>query len=248
MAKERVINTKFWDDQYIVTLDPIEKLLFLYLLTNPLTNIAGIYEITTKRIAFDTGIDRDTVLRILNRFEEAGRVYYRDGYIIIKNFIKHQAVSEKSKIKAGIEKILNELPDNIKIALEGISIPYEGISIPYSNTNSNSNTNENSKGLIDYYFKKFEEKFKVKPSISGGKDGALLKKLHETYGFEKVKQLIDLFFDSKDRFIVDSGYTIGVFFSQINKLLIELSKNDVEKIPETTDEQIEFLRVGVNGI
>lgn len=143
MSKTRMIDTSFWDDPYIVSLDPIEKLLFIYFLTNPLTNIAGIYEITLKRIAFDTGIDRDTVLKILDRFEEAGKIYYRDGYVIIKNFIKHQAITEKSKIKTGIEKILNELPDNIKITLEGLSIPYI-YPLNYSNSNSNTNSNSNS--------------------------------------------------------------------------------------------------------
>ena len=143
MAKTRMIDTSFWDDPYIVSLDPIEKLLFIYFLANPLTNVAGIYEITLKRIAFDTGIDRDTVLKILDRFEEAGKIYYRDGYVIIKNFIKHQAITEKSKIKTGIEKILNELPDNIKITLEGLSIPYI-YPLNYSNSNSNTNSNSNS--------------------------------------------------------------------------------------------------------
>ena len=70
MAKERYINTKFWDDSYIVKLDPIEKLLFIYLLTNPLTNICGIYEVSLRRIAFDTGIEEEVILTLLRRFEE----------------------------------------------------------------------------------------------------------------------------------------------------------------------------------
>ena len=34
MSKKRWINTKFWDDEYITELESIEKLLFLYFLTN----------------------------------------------------------------------------------------------------------------------------------------------------------------------------------------------------------------------
>jgi DnaD/phage-associated family protein len=148
VAKERMVDTSFWDDSYIISLDPIEKLLFIYFLTNPLTNIAGVYEITLKRVAFDTGIDRDTVLKILDRFEEAGKIYYRDGYVIIKNFIKRQAITEKSKIKKGIEIILNGLPKNIKIYLEGLLIPYT-YPLNYSNSNSNTNTNSNSNTIDD---------------------------------------------------------------------------------------------------
>ena len=44
MSKQRSVDTCFWDDRYITQLDPSEKLLFLYLLTNTLTNICGVYQ------------------------------------------------------------------------------------------------------------------------------------------------------------------------------------------------------------
>jgi hypothetical protein len=75
--------------------------------------------------------------------------------------------------------------------------------------------------LIDFYFNLFLEKFSVKPSINGAKDGAIFKKLLKTYPDEQIRELLKKFFDSGDKFIKSSGYTIGVFSSVINKLLIE---------------------------
>jgi len=77
------------------------------------------------------------------------------------------------------------------------------------------------KRIIDYYFQKFVGKFGEKPVIDGKKDGAIIKRLLRTYGEEKLKGLIDRFFESTDLFIVSSGYTIGVFKTQINKLIAE---------------------------
>ena len=111
MAKKRYINTKFWDDNYIVELDPIEKLLFMYFLTNPLTDICGIYEIPLRRIAFDTGIDKDMVKRVIERFTLDKRVYFIDGYIYVKNFAKHQAANES--IEKGIERSISLIPEEI---------------------------------------------------------------------------------------------------------------------------------------
>lgn len=111
MARTRMINTKFWDDSYIIELDPIEKLMFLYFLTNGLTNVCGIYEISLRRIAFDTGIDREMVLKILQRFKKEDKIYYLEGWIIIKNFIKHQSFNQNMKI--GAEKVFNAIPDKI---------------------------------------------------------------------------------------------------------------------------------------
>ena len=137
MNKNRYINTKFWTDNYIVELDPIEKLLFIYLLTNPLTSIAGIYEISLRQIAFDTGIDRDMVKRILGRFKTDKRIDYMDGWIIIKNFLKHQKINPM--IQKGIDDILNNLPHSLHIAYDSLSKP-----LNYSNSNTNINSNSNS--------------------------------------------------------------------------------------------------------
>ena len=119
MAKHRYINTHFWKDNYIINLDPTEKLVYLYLLTNPLTNIAGIYEINLKEIANDTGIIKEIVDTILKRFERDNKLKYSGGYIIIKNHLKHQDF-KSPKIQSGIADIINSLPEEIK----SVCIPY----------------------------------------------------------------------------------------------------------------------------
>ena len=118
MAKKRYINTKFWDDNYVVELDPIEKLLFLYFLTNPLTDICGIYEAPIRRVAFDTGIDKDMLLKIIDRFSKDRKVYYINGWIYVKNFAKHQAVNES--VEKGIERSISLVPDVILAKIKEI--------------------------------------------------------------------------------------------------------------------------------
>ena len=110
MSTQRYIDTSFWDDSWVQELDPSEKLLYIYLLTNPLTNIAGVMELTVKRICFDTGFNSDTVTHILRKFEEAKKVYRKNNYIIIRNFPKHQQLKSDNVIK-GIAAILSKLPD-----------------------------------------------------------------------------------------------------------------------------------------
>ena len=69
-------------------------------------SICGIYEIAIRRIAFDTGIDKDMIVKILHRFERDNKILYKDGWIAIKNFIKHQAVN--TNIKIGINSELKK--------------------------------------------------------------------------------------------------------------------------------------------
>jgi len=135
MSKLRSVNTKFWDDGYIISLDPVEKLLFLYNLTNPLTNICGAYEISLRRIAFDTGIDQDTVLKIFERFEKANKQTYKEGWLVIHNFIKNQSLNPK--VREGIKIGLNNAPKWVK---DSLHIDLDSLSHSNSNLNSNPNT------------------------------------------------------------------------------------------------------------
>ena len=154
MSKNRYINTKFWDDEYISELEPIQKLLFLYIITNSLTNICGVYEITLKRICFDTGISQKDIMDILEKFDKDLKIKYSNGWIGIKNFIKHQKVSDNKndKINIGIENGLANIPQEFKdwintsSPIEAPSTPLKPLATPlnYSNSNSNSNSNNNN--------------------------------------------------------------------------------------------------------
>lgn len=90
MHKLRCVDTHFWSDSYIVDLDPSEKLLFLYLLTNASIGLSGCFEMSLRTIAFETGIDREMVAKMLDRFQEHGRIKHKDGWIVLIHFTKHQ--------------------------------------------------------------------------------------------------------------------------------------------------------------
>ena len=137
MAKQRIINTKFWDDSYIAGLSPLEKLVFLYLLTNPLTNISGVYELPLKRAAFDVGISSEEIATIFRRFETDAKIARHGSWIGVTNFVKHQTLNPK--IKVGILQELKRAPKEI---VDRLSIDYQSLS--HSNSNPNSNLNSNA--------------------------------------------------------------------------------------------------------
>lgn len=146
MGRKRYIDTSFWDDTWIQELDPSEKFLYIYLLTNPLTNVAGISELTVKRICFDTGFNADTVKNILHKYEVADKVYTWGDYIILKNAPKHQLIvkdneddtnnkpdesykpkTKENNIYKGIVAILNQLPDELLLYLYFIGYTFEDL-------------------------------------------------------------------------------------------------------------------------
>ena len=71
MALYRHVYLKFWKDDKVMELFSLEeKLLFLFLLTNPNTTQIGVYKILPKEIAFMTGFEEEEVSIMLELFEK----------------------------------------------------------------------------------------------------------------------------------------------------------------------------------
>ena len=240
MSKQRYVDTKFWVDNYIVERDPIEKLLYLYLLTNTLTNILGIYEISVRQIAFDTGIDKDMVMKVLERFSKDDKIRYIDGYVAIKNFVKYQA--NNPKINKGIELLLTEVP--IKL-IEWVEVDFNRLDITkdslyigldktskdsnYSNTNSNTNSNtiyscwNNQKIIVHESIKPFESSIKIALDKYAEKDIITAIK---NYSF--IVNSSDYYYDHK--YPINKFLTITAKTNHIEEFKnLEIAKNNYKK-------------------
>ena len=140
MGTHRYITTNFWKDSWISTLDPSERYLYIYLLTNPATNISGVYEITDKEISNDTGYTAEVIRVILDKFTQEKKCYRMGKYIVLVNWPKHQNWEKKETIKQGISKELELLSDDELIFLYNIEYKFQvkdildkrGVPYPYS--------------------------------------------------------------------------------------------------------------------
>lgn len=150
-TKNRYIDTSFWDDEWITELDPSEKLLYIYLLTNPLTNVSGIYKLTKRRICFDTGFNDTTVNYIFQKFESAKKVFRYGEYVILKSWCKHQTWETNDKIKTGIVNCLKDVPSDVLVCAYKNGYTFDLIPIlkmkGYDIDSLSSPKNDDTKGM-----------------------------------------------------------------------------------------------------
>jgi hypothetical protein len=114
-----MVKTTIWDDDYVGDLEPHGKLLWVALLTNRNSTIIGFFPVTIKNLRDDTGIPRDEIIELLGKFEKDGKLIYRDGFVLLINFIRHQALN--STVVKGILNTFKTLP---KWAKDSLSIAY----------------------------------------------------------------------------------------------------------------------------
>lgn len=93
MAEYRTIRMAFWNDPFVEELEAGEKLLYLYLFTCPHTNNLGILEVSRRKIAFETGLDVETVNAGLQKLEKSGKIVTDATFILLTRFIRHQTTT-----------------------------------------------------------------------------------------------------------------------------------------------------------
>lgn len=170
MAIYRNVQLSFWTDNKVEDdFTPEDKYFYLYLLTNPQTNICGCYEVSYSQMTNQTGYNKDTINRLLDRFEKVHGIirYCRETKeILILNWHKYNW-SNSSRVITGIESVAKhikckEFKDYIYMVLDakknGTDIEYEySIQTSVSDTDSVSDSDSDTvtdtdicKNVIDY--------------------------------------------------------------------------------------------------
>lgn len=111
MAIYRNIQMSFWTDSKVSDdLTPEDRYFYLYLLTNPHTNLAGCYEISTRQAAYETGYNKETIERLFDRFEKMHiAVYSKDTKeVLLVNWHKYNWTSSE-KFRKALEWHINEV-------------------------------------------------------------------------------------------------------------------------------------------
>ena len=99
----------FWTDSKVVDdFTPEDRYFYLYLMTNPHTNLAGCYEISLKQVSDETGYTRDVILNLLERFERVHNIirYSKDTKeVLLLNWSKFNWTRSKDFQKPLLKEI-----------------------------------------------------------------------------------------------------------------------------------------------
>lgn len=112
MAIYRNIHLTFWSDTKIADeFTPEDKYFYLYLLTNPHTNLCGCYEISVKQISREIGYTEDAVCGLMKRFTEVHNIIRYDlknKEILLLNWSKYNW-TKSSKFTTALEKEMQSI-------------------------------------------------------------------------------------------------------------------------------------------
>lgn len=195
MAIYRNVSLSFWEDIKIVDdFTPEDKYFYLYLLTNPHTNLLGCYQISFKQMTNETGYNKDTIEKLIDRMVSKHKVIefdFETNEVFIKKWYKYNW-TRSDKLLKNVEKLIQYIKSDIfkenmlkLVEKYRVSIGYlypMDTSVSVSDLNNININNNNNKELIYKLFKEYiklreENKYNISESIVN----RLTKKLNE-YG------------------------------------------------------------------
>jgi len=101
--KTRILHTQFWKDGFVRRLNPSDKLVYNYLLTNDKVNIVFCYELTVEEIVFDLGLTKKQVSQSLKVLKENNKISCFKDWVFLLNSCKYESYrggkNEVSKTK-----------------------------------------------------------------------------------------------------------------------------------------------------
>lgn len=172
MAVFRSVHLSFWTDNKVEDdFTPEDKYFYMYLLTNPQTNICGCYEISWTTTRNQTGYNDDTILRLLDRFEKVHNIirFNRETKeVLILNWHKYNW-SKSERTLVGVENVAKhvkcaEFKDYIYGIIKSIRSGSSemGLRCPMvasvsdtdtviSNINTNAKDNDSNNSTKDYF-------------------------------------------------------------------------------------------------
>ncbi|MDR4327814.1 DnaD domain-containing protein [Bacillus pseudomycoides] len=107
MAVYRNVQVNFWQDDFVLDLTPEKRYFYIYLLTCSKTTQCGIYPLPKRLAEMETGYNRETVEKLLQRFVEYGKILYdaETKELCILNWLRYNPVTNTNMEKCVLREL-----------------------------------------------------------------------------------------------------------------------------------------------
>ena len=231
MALYRNVQMTFWTDSKVVDdFTPEDRYFYLYLITNPHTNLAGCYEVSTRQMANETGYSKETTERLIARFISVhGVIKYSSDTkeVLLLNWHRY-SWTKSDRFRVALIKDINTVKDSafkeylmqLYDGADTVSIPYSygmdtTVTVTVTDTDTVSDAdsdkeNKNTKNIKNPK-KEYGEYKKVKLTDEE------FKRLVNDFGSVKTEEAINFL----DGYIVDKNYKSKEHYIAIRRWVID---------------------------
>lgn len=157
MGTKRVVDVSFWTDEKVLNMfSPEDRLFMLYILTCPDSAQLGVFKLNPKVAAFHLGYSTETVMVLLDRFENKYGIIKRSketNEVAIKNFLRYSILKGGKPVADMLNRDIKAVRDTSLLdyvfrdlaTSNNINTTVREVIDSYYSSNTSSNTNSFSK-------------------------------------------------------------------------------------------------------
>ena len=231
MAVYRHIHIDYWQDGFVLDLTPEEKYFYIYLMTNSKTSQCGIYELPKRIIETETGYNRETVDKLLNRFIDYKKIVYCEETreVFLMNWIKHNKIvspkvkkcvyEELKKIKSmdmvnlffkqceGYGYTLDKSEIKINMGMDRVSIPIPEVESNFEYGYVEKEKEKQKEKEVSHSVGRFKKLYEENIGLINGVVAEWLIEISQTIDYNLFKKAIEI---ATDRGKCNKGYVSGI--------------------------------------
>ena len=139
------IASKFWQDEKVKELSDDARVLYLYILTSPHSNMIGYYILPKPYVAYDLNWSMERLEKPFAELLRMGLIKYceQSDIVLVPNFLKYNTIQNSNQAKGAVNRLsmlpANSLVDDFITVAKRFAEPFveqlsEGLPERYSNT------------------------------------------------------------------------------------------------------------------
>lgn len=115
MSRYSYIYSQIWTDRKFSGLSEDDKVLFLYLLSSPHSNIAGYYRLPVTYAASDLGWAPERFEAGMERLKSCRMALYdtENAVVLVLNFLKYNRIQNEKQAKGALKQIMEAPPSHL---------------------------------------------------------------------------------------------------------------------------------------
>lgn len=258
MAVYRHIHIDYWQDGFVLDLTPEEKYFYIYLMTNSKTSQCGIYELPKRIIETETGYNRETVDKLLNRFIDYKKIVYCEETreVFLMNWIKHNKIvspkvkkcvyEELKKIKSmdmvnlffkqceGYGYTLDKSEIKINMGMDRVSIPIPEVESNFEYGYGEKEKEKQKEEEPTYSVGRFKNLYEQNIGLINGIVAEWLFEISELIDYELFKRAIEI---ATDKGKCSLGYIKGIIKQWLDVNIKTLEQLEAYKLQQKSKQK-----------
>ena len=145
--KTRIIQTRFWDDDFINNSHYATRYIYMHLLTSAYINICGMFQLTVNKIMFETNLPPELFELAKKELEEAKKVFFFKGWVFVVNARRNNRYEVSEDNRKAANKELERVPADVFSYFQDILNSSDSSTV--ASTNKSETINNKQESIIE---------------------------------------------------------------------------------------------------